>query len=106
MRNLIQVLSLEKAQAAVCNVAKSLTPGGVIVIVGLMIEDTRQSPANTVGQNLVMLNIYDDGLFYTEGEYRALLVEAGFANIDIRKAAMPGGSTLISARKLERSESI
>jgi 2-polyprenyl-3-methyl-5-hydroxy-6-metoxy-1,4-benzoquinol methylase len=100
MRNLIQVLSLEKAQAAVCNVAKSLTPGGAILIVGLMIEDTRQSPAITVGQNLVMLNIYDDGLFYTEGEYRALLVEAGFANIDIRKAAMPGGSALISARKL------
>lgn len=99
MRNLIQVLSLANAQAAVQNVATSLAPGGTILIIGAMIEDNRLSPANLVGQNLVLLNVYDDGLFYTEGEYRALLVAAGFADIDIRRGELSGGSVLISARK-------
>ena len=100
MRNLIQVLSLEDAQAAVRHVGQALTPGGTILIVGSMIEDTRQSPIDLVGENLVFLNIYDHGLIYTEGEYRALLVEAGFANIDVRRGEMPAGNVLISAHKL------
>ena len=99
MRNLIQVLSLEKAQAAVRNVAKSLAPGGALFVVGGMIDDTRQTPADKVGQNLVMLNIYDEGLNYSESEYCALLVDAGFEAIDVRKGAMPGASALICARK-------
>ena len=100
MRNLIQVLSLEDAEAVVRHVAEALTPGGTMLIVGSMLEDTRQSPTYLVGVNLIHLNIYDNGLIYTEGEYRALLVEAGFSNIDVRRGEMPGGNVLISAHKL------
>jgi hypothetical protein len=99
MRNLIQILSLEDALTALRHVAHSLTSGGTFLIVGSMLDDSRQSPVNLVGQNLVFLNIYDDGLIYTEGEYRALLAEAGFLDICIRRGEMPAGNVLISARK-------
>jgi SAM-dependent methyltransferase len=101
MRNLIQVLSLKDAGAVLRNVAQSLKPGGPVFIVGGMLDDSRLSPPVLAGQNLVFINIYDDGLIYTEGEYRALLADADFVDIVVRQADMPGGQALISARKPE-----
>ena len=51
-----------------------------------------------VGQNLVFLNVYDNGLIYTEDEYRTLLADAGFVDTEVRQAAIVG-QALISARK-------
>ena len=99
VRNLLQVLSLTDAQAVVRHIAQSLAQDGTILIIGSMLEDTRLTPANLVGLNLVFLNIYDDGLIYTEGEYRGLLVAAGFVDIAVRRGEMPAGNVLISARK-------
>ena len=99
MRNLIQVLSLEHAGTLLRNVAQSLMPGSPLFIVGNMLDDSRLSPPVLVGQNLVFINIYDDGLIYTEAEYRALLVDAGFVDITVQQAGMPGGQALIWARK-------
>jgi 2-polyprenyl-3-methyl-5-hydroxy-6-metoxy-1,4-benzoquinol methylase len=99
LRNLIQVLSLIDAQKVVRHVAQSLVRNGTILIIGSMMEDSRLAPANFVGNNLVFLNIYDDGLIYTEGEYRELLVAAGFTDIVVRRGEMPGSQVLISARK-------
>jgi protein-L-isoaspartate O-methyltransferase len=100
LRALIQVLSLADAQEVVRHVAQSLAQNGTILIIGAMMEDNRLTPPNYVGQNLVFLNIYDDGLIYTEGEYRGLLLAAGFTDIMIRRGEMPTGQVLISARKL------
>jgi predicted O-methyltransferase YrrM len=99
LRSLIQVLSLADAQAVVRHVAQSLARNGTILVVGAMMEDSRLAPPNLVGQNLVFLNIYDDGLIYTEGEYRKLLVAAGFTDIMVRRGVMFTGQVLISARK-------
>ena len=77
------------------NVAQSLMPGSPLFIVGNMLDDSRLSPPVLVGQNLVFINIYDDGLIYTEAEYRALLVDAGFVDITVQQAGMPGGQALI-----------
>jgi len=96
VRNLIQVMSLKDAQAALRNIAKSLRPGGRLFVAGSMIDDTRCSPADLVGQNLVFLNIYDHGLIYTEGEYRALFVDAGFIDIDVQRRCMPARESLVS----------
>ena len=74
-------------------------PGSPLFIVGNMLDDSRLSPPVLVGQNLVFVNIYDDGLIYTEAEYRALLVDAGFVDITVQQAGMPGGQALIWARK-------
>ncbi len=99
IRALVQVLSIEDARAAVRNVARALAPGGTIFVAGLMLDDSRQSPVNLVGQNLVFLNVYDDGLIYTEGEYRALLVDAELVDIEVQPRCMPGGFSLASAHK-------
>ena len=99
MRNLIQILSLDDALTALRHVARSLISGGTLIIVGSMLDDSRQSPIDLVGLNLVFLNIYDDGLIYTEGEYRALLAEAGFSISAVRRGEMPAGNVLISARR-------
>jgi hypothetical protein len=46
----------------------------------------------------VFLNVYDNGLIYTEAEYRTLLADAGFVDTAVRQAAI-AGQALISARK-------
>ena len=99
MRNLVQVLSLEDAQAAIRNVAQTLNPGGRLFVAGSMLDDTRLSPSDLVGQNLIHLNVYDEGLIYTEGEYRSLLAGAGLMEIEIQARCLPGGSSLALARK-------
>jgi 2-hydroxy-4-(methylsulfanyl)butanoate S-methyltransferase len=99
MRAFIQVLSLENAQAAVRNVAQSLMPGGTLFIIGAVLDDSRLSPENLVSANLIMLNVYDDGLNYTEGEYRSLLVEAGLTEIEVRLGVLSNNASLVSARK-------
>jgi cyclopropane fatty-acyl-phospholipid synthase-like methyltransferase len=99
MRNLIQVLSLENARAALRNTAKCLSPGGTILIVAMMLDDSRLAPENSVWHNLVFPNIYDDGSIYTETEYRALLADAGFNDIEVRPGEILEYQALISARK-------
>jgi hypothetical protein len=100
LRNLIQVLSIDQAKAAVRHVAESLAPSGAVMIIGSMLEDSRLSPVNLVGQNLVHLNIYDDGLVPSEGDYRSILAAASLSNIEVRRdEGMPNDNVLISARK-------
>jgi|tagenome__1003787_1003787.scaffolds.fasta_scaffold19850921_2 hypothetical protein len=88
-RNLNQVLSLADAQAVVRHAGQSLAQNGTILIIGRMMEDNRLEPPRFAGQNLVFLNIYDAGLIYTEGEYRGLLVGAGFIDIVNSNRATP-----------------
>jgi hypothetical protein len=102
IRNLIQVLSLEHSETTLRNVAQSLVSGGKLVVTGSMLDDSRLSPVDFVGSNLIHLSIYDDGLIYTEGEYRDLLGKAGLTDIAVLHgtvARMPGGAAVITARK-------
>ena len=98
MKSLVQVLGLDDALTILRNVASCLVPGGLVLILATMMENSRLAPARWVGQNLVFLNIYDNGLIYTEAEYRALLADAGFVETAVRHAAI-AGQALISARK-------
>lgn len=95
----IQVLEPADAIAVLRNVNHALDPGGRIFIVGRMLDDTRLSPPDSVRQNLLFLNIYDHGQAYTEREHRVWLAEAGFDDITTAFEVMPGGLSLISARK-------
>ena len=98
MRSLVQVLGLDDARTILRNVASCLTPGGIVLILATMMENSRLAPVMQVGQNLVFLNVYDNGLIYTEEEYRTLLADAGFVDTAVRQAAVVG-QALISARK-------
>ena len=99
MRNLIQVLSLEDASIVVRNTARSLCPGGRLFVAGAIMSNTRQSPPDMVGQNLIYINIYDNGMIYTEDEYRTLLADAGLERIEICWGCMPGGASLAVGQK-------
>ena len=99
LMRLIQVLSAAEARAVLRNVGDAVRPGGRIFIVGRMLDDTRLSPADSVGQNLLFLNIYEHGQAYTEREHRGWLADAGFDDITVAFEVMPGGLSLVSARK-------
>jgi SAM-dependent methyltransferase len=99
MRNLVQVLSMADARVVTRNTVQSLRPGGRLFVAGSMLDNTHQSPPDMVGQSLIYINIYDDGMIYTEGEYRALLADSGLADIEISRGCMPGGASLAVGRK-------
>lgn len=96
-RNLFQTLSEEDCQRAARNIAAALPSGAVMFVIGLICDDSRLSPVNCVGMNLVFLNTFDDGQAYTESQYRSWLGEAGFA--DIEREPLAQGFSLMIARK-------
>lgn len=101
LRNLIQVLGPDDARSTLRSVGEALRPGGELLIVGHLLEDSRLSPAAAVGINLAFLSIYDEGQAYTEAEYRTWLVEAGFSGIGVQYGVAPGGTSILAARKTE-----
>jgi len=72
-----------------------LSPGGALYIQAAILDDNRNSPAWTVQFDLVLLNLYEQGRAYTEGEYREWLTEAGFAQVQ-----RPDPSLIIAHRPL------
>lgn len=99
LRSVLQTLSPDHAHAVLRHVGQAMEPGGQIFIIGPLLDDTHISPARTVGFNLVFLNVNDDGLAFTEGDYRTWLTAAGFTDVALAPIAMPGGQSLITARK-------
>ncbi len=93
----IQVLSADQARRALRHVSQVIVPGGMIYIVGQVIDNSRLSPPEPVLSNLFFLNVFDEGQSYTEQEYRDWLTEAGFVGIE--RVVLPNNTSLISARK-------
>ena len=95
LRNFIQVLAPDQIVRALACVVTALRPGAIIYISGHILDNSRQSPVDSVAFNLVFVNIYDAGQAYTEMEYRHWLSEAGFVGIerlgeDLMRARRPG----------------
>jgi hypothetical protein len=65
LRALLQVLSPDNARLAVKNIAAAINPGGTIYIVGQILDDSRTSPLEAVGFNLIFINVFDAGESYT-----------------------------------------
>ena len=99
LRNLIQVLGPDAARRVLRNVGQVIERGGYLFIVGHVLQDSRLAPSEAVYLNLAFLSVYDDGQAHTEREHRTWLAEAGFADIDVRYSAGPGGASIVSARK-------
>ena len=97
LSSFIQVLSQEDARRALATLSRVLEPGGELYILGRVLDDSRVSPLETVGFNLVFINVYDGGQAYTEQEHRDWLTEAGFENIE--RVGRPNGTSIVTARK-------
>jgi ubiquinone/menaquinone biosynthesis C-methylase UbiE len=93
----LQVLSPDQARRVLQNVSRVIEPGGVIYIVGQMLDNSRLSPPETVAGNLFFLNAFDEGQAYTEHEHRDWLVDAGFE--DCERFILPNKMSIMSARK-------
>ena len=97
---LIQVLSPDEIRRALKNISRVVNPDGAIYITGSgIIENSRTSPPDLVGFNLVFINIYDEGQAYTEQEHKDWLEEVGFG--DFERIVLPDESSIITARKMK-----
>ena len=97
LRALIQVLSPDDAVPVLRNVCAALNPGGVILILGQVVDDSRTSPAGAVGFSVLTLNLFDEGQAFAEEEYARWLAEAGFEGFT--RSPLSAGNSLITARK-------
>lgn len=97
LRGLIQVLSPDDAAPVLKNVYVALNPGGVIHILGQVVDNSHTSPVNAVGLSLRELNQFDEGQAFAEEEYARWLAEAGFQ--DFNRSPLSGGNSLITAHK-------
>ena len=95
--HLVQVLSVDEARALLRNLSSVIKPGGVLYIVGWVLDNTRLSPDRIVYRNLVLLTYYDNGQAYTEREYYDWFQEAGL--VDYERKTFPDGVSILTARK-------
>ena len=94
----LQVLSADDARRSLKNIGSVVNPGGSIYIRGLgIIDNSRTSPPDLVGFNLVFINYYDAGQAYTEQEHMDWLAEAGFEGFE--RITLSEGGSWITARK-------
>ena len=96
LRAFIQVLSPDQVRRALKNVGEVVNPGGVIYILGHILDNSRISPLEEVGHGIVYLNVYDVPAPYTEQEHKDWLTEAGFRQIE--RDTLPNGDGVIRAR--------
>ena len=97
LRALIQVLTPEQAKTALVNISGSINPGGTIYVLGHTMDDSKTSPPEEVVWFLINLNWEDEAGFYTEGDLREMLQNAGFSAIE--SATLSNGDRVICARK-------
>jgi cyclopropane fatty-acyl-phospholipid synthase-like methyltransferase len=97
LRAFLQVLGPADAAAAVRHVAAGLAPGGMMYIVGHILDDDRQTPASTAFFDLVFMNVYTAGRAHTEGEHRTWLADAGMTDVTLH--TRPDNLRIVSARK-------
>jgi acetylserotonin N-methyltransferase len=65
-------------------VCRSLPPGGALLVAEAVLDDDHTGPEYAVMQSLNML-VCTEGGERSSAEYRALLLEAGFATVDVRR---------------------
>jgi hypothetical protein len=99
LRSLLQVLPPQDARLAVKHIGAAINPGGKIYIIGQILDDSRTSPLEAVGFNLIFINESDAGESYTEMEHRDWLSEAGFVEIERANFLLADGSGLLTAQK-------
>ncbi len=97
LSNVIQVLAPEEIRRALTHVYQALNPNSVVYIRGVILDNSRLSPPEMVGEGLVFLNTFRQSGAYTEQAYTDWLTEAGF--VDIERTVLPNAISIIRARK-------
>jgi len=97
LRALIQVLKPDQARHALKNVSSIVKPGGMIYILGHILDDSRISPSEEVWHRLSSVNYYDVPAPYTEDEHRRWLTDAGF--VGIKRDRLPNSDGIMIAQK-------
>ncbi len=97
LRALIQVLKPDQARHTLKNVSSIIKSGGMIYILGHILDDSRISPHEEVWHRLSSINYYDVPAPYTEEEHRRWLTEAGF--VRIRRDRLPNSDGIMIAQK-------
>jgi SAM-dependent methyltransferase len=93
LKSFIQTLSLDEARQALGNIHQALKPGSKIFVCDWPLDDSRLTPEDLVLFSPVFRAIYDHGQKYTVGEYKDLLVQAGFTDAELND------DRVITARK-------
>ncbi|MCG3216173.1 MAG: methyltransferase [Candidatus Heimdallarchaeota archaeon] len=97
LRAFIQVLSPIDVFHSLKNVYSIIKPGGMLYILGHILDDTRISPLEEVWHKLSSINYYDVPSPYTEEEHREWLLKAGFEHIE--RSFLPNDDGVIRAQK-------
>jgi uncharacterized RDD family membrane protein YckC len=84
LRAVIQVLASKFAEVGIRNVSESINPGGYLIILGHMLDDSSISPGAAFG-------------YYTKAQFSEWIGRSGL--IDIRFGCLPNGDKIIIARK-------
>jgi predicted O-methyltransferase YrrM len=99
LRSFLQVLAPDAARKAIGHVAAAIRPGGILFIVGQILDESRVEPPEAVAFNLNLINLYESGEAYTETQHYRWLEEAGFENIEQADFLLPPGLGVMSAQK-------
>ncbi len=97
VRSLLQVMSAPDAGRALANIAAAVKPGGPVYVLGRILDDSGQSPEESVLFNLVFISLYQDGRAYTEGQYREWFRGAGIRSV--QRISLAGGHSIVWGRK-------
>jgi SAM-dependent methyltransferase len=99
LRGVLIVLPPHAARTVLQNVHHALAPGGVIYVIGWILDDSRVSPRELATYNLQFSTALDEGGIYTEGEIRRWLLEVGFHDVVRVRSAPVYASDFIRAYK-------
>jgi SAM-dependent methyltransferase len=100
LSNFVQVLDPAEASQAVRHVGAAIRPGGLLYVVGHVLEDTRRAPLGALSFNFMAISLYERGQAYTESQHRTWLEDAGFGEVEFRWDTLPElNAVVIIARK-------
>lgn len=93
----------ERCRFLLKKAARSLEPGGLLLIHEFILDDSGASPLFPALFSLNMLLNTEGGRSYREGELRQMLEEAGFTDIRRLAQEIPGESSVMAAALPKRS---
>jgi C-methyltransferase len=103
--NIYHHFSIEKCTELSRRLYEAAAPGGVLVVVDAVADDTREKERFALAFALTMLLWTRDGDTYTLSEYEKMLIAAGFNDIELKPISGPSPMQAVIARHRKKTES-